>query len=143
MKTLKSLITGVCLFLACTAAKANTNTKDDRTATPNTALETYINAIGHGDVKNLDQVIDESATFSMLRGKNVVSYDKNEILNFYNESKGHEQNCVIRTSFVNRSATVTIARVDMKYENFVRSNYVTLSRVGNSWKITNVYSVFS
>jgi hypothetical protein len=32
--------------------------------------------------------------------------------------------------------------VDMKFENFVRSNYVTIANTPSGWKITNVHSVF-
>jgi hypothetical protein len=142
MKTLKSLALGVCLFLACTVAKANKISNDDKLASPYFALNTYVDAVGHGKTADLEQVLDKTAKFSMLRGKNLISFDKNDMINFTKENANLEQACTINTSIVNTNADVTVARVDMKYDGFVRSNYVTLTNTGNGWKITNVYSVF-
>ena len=41
------------------------------------------------------------------------------------------------------NANIAIVKVDMKYSDFTRSNYVTIANTGNGWKITNVYSTFS
>ncbi len=142
MKSLKTLTLGVCLFLACTVAKANKISAEDKSASPYFAINTYVDAISRGKVADLDLVVDNTAKFSMLRGKNLISFDKSDMINFTKENANLEQTCTVSTSIVNTNADVTVARVDMQYDGFVRSNYVTLTNTGNGWKITNVYSVF-
>lgn len=142
MKTLKTLTLGLCLFLAATIAKANKISTEDKMASPYFAINTYVDAVSRGKLADLDQVIDKTAKFSMLRGKNIISFDKDEMLNFTKQNSNVEQTCTINTSIVNTNADVTVAKVDMVFDGFVRSNYVTLTHTGSGWKITNVYSVF-
>ncbi len=53
-----------------------------------------------------------------------------------------EQTCTVSTSEVETNADMSLVKVDMKYEGFTRSNYVTMVNTGAGWKITNVYTVF-
>jgi len=57
-------------------------------------------------------------------------------------NKNVEMQCTTSTTVVESNADLALVKVDMKYSNSVRSNYVTLVNTGAGWKITNVYSVF-
>ena len=140
MKTLKSTILGLVLLVICGAAKAN-NTKDEASA-PNHAINTYVDAMTRGKLDGLNNVLDKTAEFSVLRGKTLISYSKKEMVDYLQSIKDIEQTCTTSTSIVESTDSVTIVKVDMKYSTFVRSNYVTLANTGNGWKITNVYSTF-
>jgi hypothetical protein len=141
MKTLKSILLGVALLAVGTAVRAN-NTNDG-TLTENHAINTYVDAMTRGKLQGLNDVLDQSAQFSMLRGKTVLSFSKKQMLDFLQANKNTEQTCTTSTSVVESNANIAVVKVDMKYEGFVRSNYVTIANTGNGWKITNVYSVFS
>ncbi|MCJ8209473.1 nuclear transport factor 2 family protein [Mucilaginibacter sp. RS28] len=141
MKTLKSLVLGLCLLAVCGVANANIK-NDDKAASPYFAINTYVDAVTRGKVTDFDQAVDASAKFSMLRGKQILSFDKAEMSNYVKENQNIEQACTVSTSIVNSNADLTVVKVEMKYDEFVRTNYVTLSNTGGSWKITNVYSVF-
>ena len=140
MKTLKSVILGLAVLITCGAAKA-TNVSNDN-STPGNAINTFVDAMTLGKVAGLNEVLDKSVEFSMLRGKTVVSHGKSEMLEFFNSNKNIRQTCTTSTSVVESTANVTIVKVAMKYENFVRDNYVTIANTGRGWKITNVYSTF-
>jgi hypothetical protein len=140
MKTLKSILLGVALMVVCGAVKAN-NT-DDGKLTQNHAINTYVDAMTRGKLQGLNDVLDQSAQFSMLRGKTVLSFSKKQMLDYLQTNKNTEQICTITTSIVESNANVAVVKVDMKFDGFVRSNYVTIANTGNGWKITNVYSVF-
>jgi len=139
MKTLKSIMLGLTLLLLCGAAKANNI--DDR-LTPNYAINTFVDAMTRGKLAGLNEVLDKSVGFSMLRGKTVLSFTRSEMLDYFKSNKDIEQTCTTSTSIVESNANVTIVKVAMKYADFVRNNYVTIANTGNGWKITNVYSVF-
>ena len=140
MKTLKSILLGLALMVVCGAVKAN-NT-DDGKLTQNHAINTYVDAMTRGKLQGLNDVLDQSAQFSMLRGKTVLSFSKKQMLDYLQANKNTEQTCTITTSIVESNANVAVVKVDMKFDGFVRSNYVTIANTGNGWKITNVYSVF-
>lgn len=141
MKTLKLFLTALTLFTAFTAANAKENT------TPvlplqDYAIYTYVNVMCHGNLNGVDEVFDKNAKFSMVRGKSVVSSDKDQMVKYWQQSQHVEQDCTVSTSVVDSNADVTVVKVDMKYENFTRSNYVTIANTADGWKITNVHSVF-
>ena len=140
MKTLKSILLGLALMVVCGAVKAN-NT-DEGKLTQNHAINTYVDAMTRGKLQGLNEVLDQSAQFSMLRGKTVLSFSKKQMLDYLQANKNTEQTCTITTSIVESNANVAVVKVDMKFDGFVRSNYVTIANTGNGWKITNVYSVF-
>lgn len=140
MKTLKSLVLGLALLVITNVVKA-----DEPVAakiTKNHAVNTYINAMTEGKSTGLENVLDQSVKFSILRGKKVMSFDKTEMLKYAEQNQNVKQTCTTEISEVETNTDMSVVKVDMKYENFTRSNYVTMANTGDGWKITNVYSVF-
>jgi len=140
MKNLKSIMLGVVLLLAVSAARATEVPAVILTKTY--AINTYIDAITRGKVSGVNDVLDQNAKFSMLHGNQVVSFGKKEMLDNIKFNKNVEMECTTSTTVVESNADLALVKVDMKYSNSVRSNYVTLVNTGAGWKITNVYSVF-
>ena len=132
---------GLAMLLVCGAVKANTN--DNGKLTQTYAVNTYVDAMTRGKLSGLNDVLDNSASFNMVRGKQVLSFDKKQMLDYLKTNRNTEQMCTTSTSVVESNANIAIVKVDMKYAEFTRSNYVTIANTGNGWKITNVYSVFS
>lgn len=140
MKTLKSIALGFALLATvCTAKAAD---KPVERLTKNYAISTYIDAMTHGKLAGMSDVLDQTAKFSMLRGNTVISYGKAEMIGFVKNNQNIEQTCTVSTSVVESNDDLSVVKVDMKYDGFVRSNYVTVANTGEGWKITNVYSVF-
>jgi len=140
MKTLKSIILGLALVAVAGIVKAKNTT--DEAPTKNYVINTYVDAMTRGKLQGLNNVLDKSVQFSMLRGKTVLSFSKKQMLDYLQANKNTEQTCTTSTSVIENDANVVVVKVDMKYEGFVRSNYVTIANTGSGWKITNVYSVF-
>jgi hypothetical protein len=140
MKTLKSIVLGLALIAAAGTVKAKNNS--DEKLTKNYAINTYVDAMTRGKLQGLNDVLDKSAQFSLLRGKTVLSFSKKQMLDYLQANRNTEQTCTASTSVIESDANVTVVKVDMKYDGFVRSNYVTIANTGGGWKITNVYSVF-
>jgi len=140
MKTLKSIALGLVILLSFGAAKAAD--KVERLS-KTFAISTYIDAMSHGKLQGLNDVLDATAKFSMLRGTQVTSFGKAEMLGFVKENKDIEQTCTVSTTEMETNNDISVVKVDMKYNGFTRSNYVTVANTGAGWKITNVYTVFS
>ncbi|WP_183567893.1 nuclear transport factor 2 family protein [Mucilaginibacter sp. SP1R1] len=141
MKTLKSIMLGLALLIVCSAAKANTYTDGDN-LTKTFVINTYIDAMTHGKIKGLSDVIDQDAKFSMLRGKTLLNFTKSEMIESLNASKNIDQACTTTTTTVESNDALAVIKVDMQFDGFVRSNFVTISNTSDGWRITNVYSVF-
>lgn len=140
MKTLRSILLGLSLLIIFSAAKANK--PESVIFTTNHAVNTYIDAVTRGKLEGFVDVLDGSTKFSMLRGKQVLSFSKEDMVKYLQQNKDIEQMCTTSTSIVESNPDLTVVKVDMQYENFVRCDYITMANTGNGWKITNVYSVF-
>ncbi|MEO6148866.1 MAG: hypothetical protein ABIP28_01840 [Mucilaginibacter sp.] len=138
MKTLKTIIPVIALLLAFNIVKADDNGKLTKTY----AVNTYVEAVTNGKLEGFSEVLDNNTKFCVLQGKKVINYSKTEMLDYLGSLKNIKQVCTTTTSLVEDNSEVTVLKVDMQYENFVRSNYVTIANTGNGWKITNVCSVF-
>lgn len=141
MKTFKSILLGLALLIVCGVAQANTLT-DGENLTKNYAISTYIDAMTHGKLKGLNDVLDSDAKFSMLRGKTVLNFSKDQMLESLASTKNIEQECTTTTSVIESNEAMAVIKVDMQFDGFVRSNMVTVTNTGKGWKITNVYSIF-
>ncbi len=140
MKTLKLFIAVLLLSVAATAVKAEGTPKNR--LSKDYAVFTYADAMAHGTLNGLNDVLDQNVTFSMVRGKKVESVNKADMLKFFKENKNISQNCTVETSVVDSSDDISVVKVDMHYTNFTRTNYVTVANTAAGWKITNVHSVF-
>lgn len=141
MKALKSIMLGLAMLVACTVSNAKSIPSTENMTAVH-AINTYVDAMTRGRMQGLKEVLDPSAKFSMLRGKQMLCFDKNEMISFLNQTKNIEQACTTSTSVVESNADVAVIKVDMKFANFTRSNYLTVANTGKGWKITSVHSVF-
>lgn len=141
MKTLKSIVLGLALLVVGSAAKAIPYGDGDN-LTKTFAINTYVDAMTRGKLQGLNDVVDQNAKFSLLSGKKIVSFTRDEIFQSLRINKNVEQDCTTSTTIIQSNSDITVVKVDMQYERFVRSNYVTIANTGKGWKITNVYSVF-
>ncbi|MDT3402786.1 nuclear transport factor 2 family protein [Mucilaginibacter terrae] len=140
MKTLKSLVLGLALLVTANIVKADEPVIAK--LTKSFAVNTYVNTMTLGQIAGLSDVVDHSAKFNILRGKQVLSFSKADMMKFAGENKNVQQNCKTTVTEVESNDDMSIVKVDMNYGTFTRTNYVTIANTGEGWKITNVYSVF-
>lgn len=143
MKTLKALIILALLPIQFATAKGPLK-QDDGMFTKNHAIDTYIDAVIRGRLQGFDDVLDSSAKFTVLITKNrLQSFSKKEMLSFLNKLGHVDENCTTSTNIIQNMPDMVVAKVDMRFETFVRSNYVSIANTHKGWKIINVYSVFN
>lgn len=143
MKIVKLIVPLLSLMIAFTTATAK-SIFDDGIYTKAHAIDTYVDAMTRGKLDGFDQVIDSSAKFTMLRkDKRLISHNKAEMMSFLNKIRNIEENCTTSTAIIQNTADMIVAKIDMQFEGFTRSNYVSIANTGNGWKIINVYSVFN
>lgn len=142
MKTLKQTLLALLITLTFTVSKANTPDKNERLSL-HYAISTYVDAFAHGRSNNLAELIDDNAKFCQTRGQKILSFSKDQIIQNLKSQQNVEQNCTTTTKVVENTGNLVVYKVQMKYENFSRINYVTMTDTGAGWKITNVATVYN
>ena len=139
MKNLKTIMLGLALLLVVGAANA---AGPAPALSKNYVINTYVDAMTRGKLAGIADVLDKNASFNMLRGTQVTASGKKEMMDFLKANKNVEMECTTSTSIMENNADIALVKVDMKYSNSTRSNYVTMINTGSEgWKIINVYSV--
>ncbi len=143
MKTLKTIAAALLIVVTFGAAKANTiyNNNDDRMSI-NYSVNTYVNAISRGNVKELTNLLDDNLKYSIERGSKTMVFNKAQYVESLKADQGVEQDCLVTSTITDTTPDVTIVKVDLKYAEFTRTNYVTLTNSAKGWKVTNIYSTF-
>ncbi len=110
--------------------------------TMNYAVQTYIDAVTQGKIKDLPEVLDKSVKFTTNQGTRIVNFSKAEMLQNLRGSENLKQNCKTEYSVVEQTDVNSIVKVVMTYDSFSKVNYLTISQTNSGWKITNVSSIF-
>ncbi|CAM3761757.1 nuclear transport factor 2 family protein [Sphingobacterium prati] len=109
------------------SAKANVNL-----STADFALAHYVAVTTEGESAGVDQLFAED--FS--KKANATTNKRDELVKFFKKQKGEKLNCTVSTDILEESADYMIAKVTLKFENFTRTDLVTLERVDNDWKVS-------
>jgi hypothetical protein len=58
------------------------------------------------------------------------------VVKLLKKQKGEKLNCTVSTDILEESADYMVAKVTLKFEDFTKTDLVTLERVGNDWKVS-------
>ncbi|WP_312745492.1 hypothetical protein [Sphingobacterium multivorum] len=111
-------------------AKANVNL-----STADLALDHYVAVTTEGESAGVEQLFAEDFN-QKIQASNAQSHGRSEIVKSLKKQKGEKLNCVVSTDILEESADYMVAKVTLKFENFTKSDLVTLEREGNSWKVS-------
>ena len=141
MKTLfKTILTFSFMIFACSFANANPNTAAKKSM--NYTLTKFIEGSTLGEIAGLPVLLDEGFKMDINCGSRTFSFNKKQVVDFMKKTKNIVQNCETNYKIVEENGDFTIAKVEMKYPNFTRVNYVTLVNHGFYWSITNVSTTY-
>ncbi|MCS4165236.1 nuclear transport factor 2 family protein [Sphingobacterium sp. BIGb0116] len=112
------------------ATKANINL-----FTADFALEHYVAVTTEGESAGVEQLFAEDFN-QKIQATNVQSNSRSEVVKSLKKQKGEKLNCTVSTDIIEESADYMVAKVTSKFENFTKTDLVTLERVGNDWKVS-------
>jgi hypothetical protein len=132
------------ILLVCLLISNYGFAKDKVKRSLNFCLETFMSTLQTGYHQDYSSIIAENAKFNTNRSGKVVTHSKSDELKFYskNGKQAAIQNCEITHDVITETENYALVNVKMKYPDFTRSNIVTLAKINDSWKITEVNSVF-
>jgi ABC-type transport system substrate-binding protein len=112
------------------ATKANINL-----STADFALEHYVAVTTAGESAGVEQLF--AADFNQkIQTTNALSNSRSEVVKSLKKQKGEKLNCRVSTDILEESADYMIANVTLKFDNFTKTDLVTLERVDNDWKVS-------
>lgn len=136
MKTLKTL-TAALLVILSTSAFANKKKNNEKLLVDYT-IKRFVSAVSYGDVKGISNIFDKDAQMTTAFKKEVVNYNKAEILTSIKFLQNVKQNCQTEYQMIERTPTQALAKVSMNYDGFSKVNYISLANTTEGWKITHI-----
>lgn len=137
MKALKSIILGLALLVASTVANASQKqtagvlTKED-------VLNTYVNAVVHGKIDGLENILANDVKYVITRGEKEYTLDKKRILESFKPSENIEQGCTYTTAVIDETKNGMVVKLIMKYDTYIRTNLITISMSRSDFKISKI-----
>ncbi|WP_394676396.1 nuclear transport factor 2 family protein [uncultured Sphingobacterium sp.] len=112
------------------ATKVNVNL-----STADFALEHYVAVTTEGESAGVEQLF--ASDFNQkIQATNAQSNSRSEVVKSLKKQKGEKLNCTVSTDILEESADYMVAKVTLKFENFTKTDLVTLEHVGNDWKVS-------
>lgn len=141
MKTLIKTLSVAMLFLATsTGTKAGT-TELIKQATAH-AVSRYIEIVVNGFVENVADLFSDQFSQSTNANGKVVTHTKSQVINFIKKHKNVKQACSTSYALIDQNNANSVAKVEMKYLEFTRVDYLMLSPEGKNWKVNQVITTF-
>jgi len=112
------------------SAKANVNL-----STADFALDHYVAITTEGESAGVEQLF--AADFNQkIQTSNAQSHSRSAVVKSLKKQKWEKLNCVVSTDILEESADYMVAKVTLKFEDFTKTDLVTLVREGNVWKVS-------
>ncbi|MDB5157152.1 MAG: hypothetical protein JWR50_1859 [Mucilaginibacter sp.] len=137
MKTLKSIMLGLALLVVSTVTNASVK-QAAATLSKNDVLNIYVNALVHGKIDGLENILDKNVKLTMHRGEKEFDLDKKQILESFKSSENIEQGCTITTATQDESDSGMVVKITMHYNGYDRTNLVTIALNHSDFKITKI-----
>ena len=112
------------------ATKTNVNL-----STADFALEHYVAVTTEGESAGVEQLFSEDFN-QKIQASNAQSHSRSEVVKSLKKQKGEKLNCAVSTEILEESADYMVAKVTLTFENFTKTDLVTLVREGNDWKVS-------
>ncbi|MNK09258.1 hypothetical protein D3C87_272120 [compost metagenome] len=111
------------------ATKTNVNL-----STADLTLDHYVAVTTEGESAGVEQLFAEDFN-QKIQATNAQSNSRSAVVKLLKKQKGEKLNCTVSTDILEESADYMVAKVTLKFENFTKTDLVTLERVGNDWKV--------
>ncbi|RKE52709.1 nuclear transport factor 2 family protein [Sphingobacterium detergens] len=112
------------------SAKANVNL-----STADFALEHYVAVTTEGESAGVERLFADDFS-QKVQASNAQTHSRSALIKSLKKQKGEKLNCTVTSDIIEESADYMVAKVTLKFENFIKTDLVTLVREGNDWKVS-------
>jgi len=142
MKNLIKIITASIFALLSLNSYADENVKPEKLKKSTSVVDAYIESIALGNAKNSEVIFAEDFS-QRVNGINNNKLNKKQIVKFLKSQNGYIQNCNSTYQLIESTDKYTIAKVEMVYENFTRTDYLHLNLNDGAWEIQQIETNYS
>jgi len=104
-------------------------------STADFALEHYVAVTTEGKSTGVEQIF--ATDFSQkVQSANAKTNSRDQVVKYLKKQKGEKLNCVVSNDIIEESADYMVAKVTLKFEDFTKTDLVTLVRESNDWKVS-------
>ncbi|WP_433901077.1 nuclear transport factor 2 family protein [Sphingobacterium puteale] len=104
-------------------------------STADFALEHYVAVTTEGESAGVEQIF--ATDFSQkVQASNAQTHSRSALIKSLKKQKGEKLNCTVTSDIIQESADYMVAKVTLKFEDFTKTDLVTLECVGNEWKVS-------
>lgn len=103
-------------------------------------LTSYVEAATQGKTELHKYLL--ASDFTYKNSKDEKIYNKREYSEFTAASKGLKYDCNTTYEVTEQYGDVYRAKITMKFENFTRVDYVTLTQFKDSWRVSQVTTTY-
>ncbi|PUV22509.1 nuclear transport factor 2 family protein [Sphingobacterium athyrii] len=110
-------------------------------STADFALDHYVAVTTEGESAGVEQLF--ATDFNQkIQASNAQNHNRSEVVKSLKKQKGEKLNCTVKTDIMEESADYMVAKVTLKFENFTKTDLVTLEREGNTWKVSQSINLY-
>jgi len=124
------------------SAFAKTETKSTRLASADNSVNLYIETITNGNVENMNELFASQFLQNTNANGKVTTHNKEQVIGFIKGQKNVKQDCSTTYTLLEKSGDYSIAKVEMKYHDFTKVDYVTLTKEGADCKVNQVVTAY-
>ncbi|WP_286859451.1 MULTISPECIES: nuclear transport factor 2 family protein [Sphingobacterium] len=142
MKTLVKTFAAAALIAVSTFAMAadkkvsKTEKVTVNLSTADFALAHYVAVTTEGESAGVEQLFAEDFS-QKVQSANAKTNSRDQVVKYLEKQKGAKLNCMISTDILEQSGDYMVAKVTLKFEDFTKTDLVTLVREGNNWKVSS------
>ncbi|WP_223580326.1 nuclear transport factor 2 family protein [Sphingobacterium sp. GVS05A] len=127
----------VSTFAMAAEGPGSKSTKADvNLSTAGFALEHYVAVITEGQSAGVEQVFAADFSQKVQSSSNGGTHSREEVVKYLKKQKGEKLNCTVTSDIIEESADFMVAKVTLAFEEFTKTDLVTLVREGNCWKVS-------
>jgi len=126
----------VSTFAMATEGPGSKSTKVNvNLSTADFALEHYVAVTTEGESAGVEKLFAEDFS-QKVQASNAQTHSRSTLIKSLKKQKGESLNCTVKTDIIEESTDYMVAKVTMKFEDFTKTDLVTLVREGNVWKVS-------
>lgn len=109
--------------------------------TADIALNHYVAVINEGKSTGLEQLFTADFTQKIQSG-NATTNDRKEVVKFLKKQRGEKLNCKVNTRIIEESVDYMVAKVTTQFEDFTKTDLVTLINDHGAWKVSGSVNTY-
>jgi hypothetical protein len=104
-------------------------------STADLAIDHYVAVMTEGQSAGVEQLFTSDFNQKVQAAEAKIN-SRSEVISLLKKQKGEQLNCKTSITIVEQSSDYMVAKVTQQFENFTRTDLITLVNDGGNWKVS-------